>query len=467
MANDSERIHQTWLNSDRPIPKRFVRPALQFADTEAASGIVLLVAAIVALLWANSPWGASYFTFWNTEFVIEIGRLDLNETLKGVVNDGLMAIFFFVVGLEIKRELVVGELNSVRKASLPAMAALGGMVVPALIYVSFVASTGGDALNGWGIPMATDIAFSVGVIALLGSRVPIGAKLFLLALAIVDDIGAILVIAVFYTAELSMIWLGIAIGVLLVIFASRQAGIRSTAVYLPLALIVWFAFLESGVHATIAGVILGLMVPAHALYSDTDFRRRAGWILERYNMDAASPNARERLDQDALELEAIARESVPPLERYEYRLHRFSSFVVVPLFALANAGIRFADLDVVAAIFSPVALGVSVGLVVGKPVGIALATFIGLWLKLGELPRNVRFGHVIGIGMLAGIGFTVSLFIAELAFRTSAMSDVLTDEAKIGIFLGSAIAGLIGYFVMRRITAGRAEQAAAAEVATP
>ena len=463
MAYDPERLHQTWLHSDRPIPRRFVRPALQFADTEAAGGIVLLAAAIIALLWANSPWSESYFTFWNTQLSIELGQFHFEETLKGVVNDGLMAVFFFVVGMEIKRELVIGELNGARKAALPVMAALGGMVIPALIYVSFVISTGGDALNGWGIPMATDIAFSVGVIALLGSRVPVGAKLFLLALAIVDDIGAILVIAIFYTANLSLLWIAVAIGVLLAIFAARKAGIRSMLLYVPLSLIVWFAFLESGVHATIAGVILGLMVPAHALYSDQDFRRRAGWILDRYDMDAASPRARERLDQDALELEAIARESVPPIERFEYRLHRFSSFIVVPLFALANAGIRFSDFDVLEAILSPVALGVSVGLVLGKPIGIAAATWIGLRLNLGELPRGVNFSHVIGVGMLAGIGFTVSLFIAELAFRNSAMAEVLTNEAKIGIFLGSAIAGFVGYFVMRRVTASRAEAIEATE----
>ncbi len=463
MAYDRERLHTTWLHSDRSIPRRFVRPALQFADTEAASGIVLLAAAIIALLWANSPWSESYFTFWNTHLSIELGPFHFEETLKEVVNDGLMAIFFFVVGMEIKRELAVGELHGLRKAALPAMAALGGMVLPALIYVSFVISTGGDALNGWGIPMATDIAFSVGVIALLGSRVPVGAKLFLLALAIVDDIGAILVIAIFYTSDLSILWIVFAIGVLLAIFAARKAGIRSMLLYVPLSLIVWFAFLESGVHATIAGVILGLMVPAHALYSDEDFRRRAGWILERYDMDAASPRARERLDQDALELEAIARESVPPLERFEYRLHRFSSFIVVPLFALANAGIRFSDFDVLEAIFSPVALGISVGLVLGKPIGIVAATWIGLRLNLGELPRGVNFSQVIGIGMLAGIGFTVSLFIAELAFRNSAMAEILTNEAKIGIFLGSAIAGLVGYFVMRAMTASRTEAIESAE----
>jgi NhaA family Na+:H+ antiporter len=315
--------------------------------------------------------------------------------------------------------------------------------------------------------MATDIAFSVGVIALLGSRVPVGAKLFLLALAIVDDIGAILVIAIFYTQDLSFLWLAFAIGVLAAILAARKAGIRSMLLYVPLGLVVWFAFLESGVHATIAGVILGLMVPAHALYSDEEFRRRAGWILERFDMNAASPQARERLDQDALALEAIARESVPPIERFEYRLHRFSSFVVVPLFALANAGIRFSDFDVAEAIVSPVALGVSIGLVFGKPVGITLATWIGLRLKLGELPRNVTFNHVLGIGMLAGIGFTVSLFIAELAFRNSAMAEILTNEAKIGIFLGSAIAGIVGYLVMRMVTRSRAEQIDAAEASAP
>jgi NhaA family Na+:H+ antiporter len=239
------------------------------------------------------------------------------------------------------------------------------------------------------------------------------------------------------------------------------------AVYIPLALVVWFAFLESGVHATIAGVILGLMVPARAVYSDDEFRRRAGWILERFDMNAASPDARERLDQDALELEAIARESVPPLDRFEYRLHRYSSFVVVPLFALANTGIRFADIDVAAAVLSPVALGIAVGLIVGKPVGVIAATWIGMRLKMGELPRNTTFTHVVGIGMLAGIGFTVSLFIAELAFRSASDGLLLTDVAKIGIFIGSTLAGVAGYVVMRRITAPHEPTAVATEPTAP
>ncbi|MCJ7781534.1 MAG: Na+/H+ antiporter NhaA, partial [Acidimicrobiia bacterium] len=412
--------------------------------------IVLLAATILALIWANSAWGDSYFEFWDIHLSFEVGGFHFDQSLKHVVDDGLMAIFFFVVGLEIKRELVVGELNSVKKASLPAVAALGGMVVPALIYVAFVASSGpADALAGWGIPMATDIAFSVGVIALLSSRVPLGAKLFLLALAIVDDIGAILVIAIFYTDDLAFIWLIVAAAALALIAAARQAGIRAGIFYLPLAILTWYAFLESGVHATVAGVILGLLVPARAYYSDVAFRRRAGWILERWDRNAASPQAHERLDHDALELAAIAKESVSPLERWEHALHPWSSFVVIPLFALANAGVRFVNIDIVEAVTSPVALGVSVGLIVGKPVGIVVATWLGLKLKLGELPRHTSFGHIIGLGFLAGVGFTVSLFIAELAFRSSPDAHLFSDEAKIGIFIGSIVAGITGYTFLR------------------
>jgi NhaA family Na+:H+ antiporter len=450
MDNDTEPLHRTWIHADGPLQRRFVRPALRFMATEASGAFVLLAATVAALIWANSAWGDSYFEFWETHITIEIGAFHFDESLKHFVNDGLMAVFFFVVGLEIKRELVVGELNSVKKAALPAMAALGGMVVPALIYVAFVWSSGpADALSGWGIPMATDIAFSVGVIALLGSRVPIGAKLFLLALAIVDDIGAIVVIAIFYTEDLSFVWMAVAVATLLVILLARQAGIRAGIIYLPLAILAWFAFLESGVHATIAGVILGLLVPARAYYSDKDFRRRAGWILERFDRDQASPQAHARLDQDALALAAISRESVSPLERWEHALHPWSSFLIIPLFALANAGVRFVGVDVVEAVLSPIALGVSVGLAIGKPVGVALAAWIGIKLKLGQLPRHTTFGHIVGLGFLAGIGFTVSLFISELAFRSSTEAHLFTDEAKIGIFIGSIIAGVAGFTFLR------------------
>jgi NhaA family Na+:H+ antiporter len=445
MAED-QRLHRTWLHSERTIPSRFVRPALKFTHTEAAGGVVLLIAAVAALVWANAPFGDTYDTFWGTHLSIELAGFHFDESLKHIVNDALMAIFFFVVGLEVKRELVVGELNTRKKAMLPAIAALGGMAVPALIYVGFVSSAGGEALSGWGIPMATDIAFSIGVVSLLGRRVPIGAKLFLLALAIADDIGAIAVIAIFYTTELALGWLVAALGGFGVIWLARQSGIRSMAFYTVAAIAVWFFTLESGIHATLAGVALGLMTPVFAMYSDEDYRRRATWILDRYEMDAASPEAPDRLDENALALAAIARESVAPLERLENALHPWSSFVIVPLFALANAGIRFEGIDVVDTATSSVALGVAFGLVIGKLFGISLATWLAVRFGLGELPRRTTWSHVVGLAALAGIGFTVSLFITELAFT----DELISAQAKVGIFVGSAVAGVIGYLVLRR-----------------
>jgi NhaA family Na+:H+ antiporter len=447
MSDHGEPIHETWLYSDKLVPARFLRPVLQFTRIEAAGGILLLIAAIVAIVWANSSAFESYFTLFNTEFEISFGVIHLNETLKDLINDGLMAIFFFVVGLEIKRELVVGELNSIKKASLPAMAALGGMIVPALIYLAFVIPTGdAEAIRGWGVPMATDIAFSVGVVALLGSRVSVGAKLFLLALAIVDDIGAIAVIAVFYTEQLHFGYLAMAAGLILVGFFARRAGITSMVVYVPLAIVIWFGFLESGVHATIAGVVLGLLTPVAAKYSDEQFRQKAVQVLDRWDQNRASPHAEERLDHDALELAEVARASVSPLDRLEHALHPWTSFVIVPLFALANAGVRFIGQEASFAeqLTSPILMGVAVGLMVGKPIGITLATWIGLKLKLGVLPKRTTMATIIGLGSLAGIGFTVSLFVTELAFR----HELFANEAKLGIFIGSGIAGVIGALIL-------------------
>jgi NhaA family Na+:H+ antiporter len=447
MSDYGEPIHETWLNSDGLLPKRFLRPVLEFTRIEAAGGILLLIAAVIAIIWANSPAFESYFTLFNTELDFAFGPIHLTETIKDLINDGLMAIFFFVVGLEIKRELVVGELNSVKKASLPAMAALGGMVIPALIYLAFVVPTGDpEAIRGWGIPMATDIAFSVGVVALLGARVSVGAKLFLLALAIVDDIGAIAVIAVFYTEDLAFGYLAMAIVLLVVGYFGRRAGITSMAFYVPLAIVIWFGFLESGVHATIAGVVLGLLTPVTARYSDEQFRQKAVQVLDRWDQDHASPHAAERLDQDALELADVARGSVSPLDTLEHTLHPWSSFVIVPLFALANAGVRFIGQEESFSeqLTSPILMGVAVGLMVGKPIGITVATWIGLKLKLGVLPPRTSMATIIGLGSLAGIGFTVSLFVSELAFR----HELFTNEAKLGIFIGSGVAGVIGALIL-------------------
>ncbi len=442
---EDERIHRTWVSGDRAVVRAFVQPVMRFAQVEAAGGIVLLVAAVVALIWANGPFGDTYETFWETPFVLEIGSFHLEESLKHVVNDALMAIFFFVVGMEIKRELVVGELRGIKHAALPAVAALGGMLVPALIYLAFVGGPGADGGSGWGIPMATDIAFSVGVISLLGRRVPVGAKLFLLALAIADDIGAILVIAVFYTTGLSMGWLLAAVAGLAVVYVAGRVAVRSLLFYVVAGTAVWFCVLESGVHATIAGVVLGLMTPVGAYYSDKQFRAHARTVLARFQVNAAAPNARERIDNDALELAAIARESVSPLDRLERHLVPWASFVIVPLFALANAGVDFSGVNIASAVTSPVALGVSVGLVVGKLVGISAATLLAVRLGVGVLPSGTGSRQVIGLAAVAGVGFTVSLFIAELAFS----APELTINAKTGIFVGSAIAGVLGYLLLR------------------
>jgi NhaA family Na+:H+ antiporter len=412
---------------------------------EAASGIVLLLAAIVAIVWANSGFGDTYEKVWETVFKIEVGSFHLEESLREFINDGLMAIFFLVVGLEIKRELVVGELRDPKAAALPAIAALGGMVVPALIFVAFVAGEGGEATRGWGIPMATDIAFSIGVVALLGSRVPVGAKLFLLALAIVDDIGAIAVIAIFYTEDLAFSWLAAAVITLLIIWAAQKGGIRAAIFYWPMGILAWFFLLESGVHATLAGVALGLMTPARAMYSDEEYHRKATYVLDTYAPQPASPHGHDRVDHEARQLAAIAHESIAPLNRLEHQLHPWSSFLIVPLFALANAGVAFGGVDIVEALTSPVALGVALGLLVGKIAGISAFTVLAVRLGLGRLPRHTTWTHIIGVAALAGIGFTVSLFVTSLAFE----DPVLTDLAKIGIFAGSGLAGLIGYLLLR------------------
>jgi NhaA family Na+:H+ antiporter len=445
-----DQIHETWVDSNKVVPKRFIRPVLQFTQVEAAGGIVLLVAAAIAVIWANSPWFESYYTLFNTHIEVDLVLVHIDESLKHFINDGLMAVFFFVVGLEIKRELVVGELNSRKKASLPALAAFGGMIVPAGIFVAIILVTGTQgAIHGWGIPMATDIAFSVGVVALLGSRVSVSAKLFLLALAIVDDIGAIAVIAIFYTDQLNLMQLALGVLGLAGVYLARRAGIVSLLFYVPVAWAVWYFFLESGVHATIAGVVLGLLTPVRSKYSNEEFRQKAVAVLDRWNTNRASPDSEARLDQDALELAAVAKASVSPLDRLEHALHPWSSFVIIPLFALANAGVRFigSEESVAQQVFSPVALAVAAGLLIGKPVGITVATWIGVKLNIGELPRRTTMKTIAGLGALAGIGFTVSLFVTELAFK----EPLLADEAKLGIFIGSGIAGVIGFLVLRSL----------------
>jgi NhaA family Na+:H+ antiporter len=439
-----ERPYSTWLQSDRLLPKRFMRPALRFTQIEASSGIVLLLAAVVALVWANSVFGDGYEAFWGAHFEFGLGPIHLEETLRELVNDGLMVIFFFVVGLEIKRELVLGELRDPRAAALPAIGALGGMVVPALMYVAFV--RGGAGSQGWGIPMATDIAFSIGVVALLGRRVPVGAKLFLLTLAIVDDIGAITVIAIFYTEDLSLTWLMWALVGLAAVFAAQKSGIRSLVFYVPVGIAIWFATLESGVHATLAGVALGFLTPACSLLTPKEFDTRARRILNTYPVGEGTGLDQERANHEARMLSEVARESIPPLNRLEHSLVLWSSYVIVPIFALANAGVRFAGISLSEAATSNVALGVTLGLTAGKFFGITIATYLAVRFGIGKLPRGTTWSHVFGLSLLGGIGFTVSLFVAALAFPND---PIIANQAKIGIFIGSFIAGALGYAWLR------------------
>ena len=441
-----DETHSTWATSNRFVPRTFVRPFRMFSQIEASSGLALLAAAAVALLWANSPWADAYHALFDEiRLEFSFASVHLDESLGELINDGLMAIFFFVVGLEIKREMVVGELRDPRKAALPVVAALGGMIVPALLYLAIAGGLGPEAASGWGIPMATDIAFVVGVAALLGPRVPPGAKIFILTLAIADDIGAIAVIAVFYTSGLEIGWLLTAVVGVVGVLVAQRAGIRSLAFYVPVALAVWYATLESGVHATLAGVALGFATPARALYSSEEFRAKATRIVEQVPLGHATIDE-ERSDHQSRLMSDIALESMSPLARLEHRLLPWSSFLIVPLFALANAGITFTDIDLSDLSVDRIALGVAVGLVAGKAIGISSFTWLTVRTGLGSLPAHTTWNHIVGLAALAGIGFTVSLFVTDLAFSDPAFADV----AKIGIFVGSALAGAIGSAILSR-----------------
>lgn len=434
--------YETWATSDRLIPKAFARPFIRFTRVEASSGIILLAAAIVAMVWANSAYSDVYFSILEEHLTISIGGFHFDESVLHIINDGLMAIFFFVVGLEIKRELVLGDLRDRKAASLPVMAALGGMVVPALIYIAFNAGT--DAAHGWGIPMATDIAFAVGIVALLGSRVPPGAKLFLLALAIADDIGAISVIAIFYTEELNIGYLALAIAGLALVWVAQRTNVRALIFYIPLAFIIWYFTLESGVHATLAGVALGFLTPARPYIKPREFDARARTILDQFPLEPDSPAAQERAEHEVVAMIATSQESISPLSRMEENLIGWSSYVIVPLFALANAGVDFRNTSISEAATSAIALGVSMGLIVGKIVGISFFTFLAVRLGMGKLPANTNWNHIFGLSAVAGIGFTVSLFVAGLAFSDPHQIDL----AKVGIFIGSFLAGVIGVIIL-------------------
>lgn len=423
----ADSLPRTWLQSDRVLARRLGRPISAFLHVEASGGILLVCAAIAALVWANSGWSDSYERFFHTSLTISIGSFTVKDSLAHAINDGLMAVFFFVVGLEIKREWVVGELRDRRAAALPAIAALGGMVVPALIFVLIA---NGEARHGWGIPMATDIAFALGVVAILGSRVPSALKVFLLTLAIVDDIGAIIVIAVFYSGALSMKWLIAAALITAVVVMMRKMGVRYLVAYVVTGFALWLCVYKSCVHATIAGVVLGLLTPALAFLSP----EQAEVIVD--DLD-------NRADLDAAEIRRVSfllSESVPVTDRLIHALHPWTSYVIVPIFALANAGIRFGS-EATSSAGTGVAIAVAVGLVVGKILGISLFSWAGIKARIGVLPEGVRFIQLVALSAVAGIGFTVSLFVAGLAY---ADHPDLLQGAKIGILGASVLAAVIG-----------------------
>ena len=406
---------------------RLIRPLRDFLRQEASAGILLVGAAVIALIWANSPWSDSYFELWGTHAEIGFGGHVIELTLREWINDLAMVLFFFVVGLEIKREVAIGELRDPRIAALPIIAAIGGMIVPATIFA--LLNNGGDGAKGWGIPMATDIAIVMGVVALLGSRAPSWLKLFLLALAIVDDLGAIIVIAIFYSEGISFGWLSLAIGAVAVALVLRP-HVPWMLVYVVLGGVTWLGLHNAQVHPTLTGVAFGLLAPVTP-------RRGSGpldveELLSRPNFYVAQRVSRE------------AKWTVSIVEWLEHRLHPWSAFVIVPLFGLANAGIRIPASEFGDAMSNSVTWGVILGLVVGKTIGISGATLAAVALRIGRLPEGVTTRYVIGAGALGGIGFTVSLFVTELAFG----HETVGTDARLGVLIGSLVAGVIGSLIL-------------------
>ncbi len=434
-------VRPPWSRSDRLLPRRVVRPLQEFLQTSTASASLLLVAVVVALVWANSPWKASYGSLFSTEVAFRLGStVDLEGDLHFWINDGLMALFFLVVGLEIKREVVSGELRRLRVATLPILAAIGGMGAPALLYLAIAG--GGETGRGWGIPMATDIAFALGVLALAASYASPRLKPLLLTLAIVDDIGAIIVIAIFYTGGVEPAALIAAFAIVGLIAIANAVHIRFILLYVVLGSALWYATYEAGIHPTIAGVVLGLLTPA------APFQRPAAVSQQARRTADETRDDPEPVDGDAqwwMRLAWLSREAVSPLARTEHALLPWTSFVILPLFALANAGVELSLDRLQAALTAPVSVGVFLGLVLGKPLGVLAGSFLAVRSRLGTLADDVGWGDLSGMGVTAGIGFTVALFIAELAFPPG----VHLDEAKTAIFAGSLVAGVAGYVILR------------------
>jgi NhaA family Na+:H+ antiporter len=423
---------------------KILAPVNRFIHLEYTSGIVLLLSVIVAITWANSSYHASYEHFWEINFSVGFDKYSLSHPLHTWINDGLMAIFFFVIGLELKREFMEGELSTLKKAALPMSAALGGMLVPALIYFSI--NKGTDADHGWGIPMATDIAFALALLSMASKKVPASLKVFLSALAVADDLGAVLVIAFFYTAQLNMLALAVGGVFLLLLLIGNRMGIRSSLFYAILGIAVWIAFLISGVHATIAGVLVAFTIPAVTKIDEQIYAKRLRNLSHDFEEDIPERGDLITPQQNEIiqEIKTLSMAAETPLQTLEHTLHPWVAFGIMPLFALANAGIVIGS-NFFTAMQNPVSMGVAVGLIVGKFVGILLFCWIMIKLKLANLPQNANRKQLAGVALLAGIGFTMSLFISGLAFK----DQLLIDQAKYGILIASVFAGIAGTLVLQ------------------
>lgn len=435
------------INRQSAIIGPIIEPFQAFLRTEYSGGILLLMASVLALVWANSPYGTSYTLLWQKPVVVGAGDFVLSKPFQLWINDGLMAMFFFVVGLEIKREVLAGELASWRKSALPLSAAMGGMALPALIYA--VINLGQPGAPGWGIPMATDIAFSLAVLSFLGRRVPLSLKIFLAALAIADDLGAVMIIALFYTSTLSLTNLGVGVGFLGILIGANAVGIRHPLFYAMVGIGgVWLAFLFSGVHPTVAGVLAAWTIPSRPQMSRNQFLGLGRRLLQRfkeYTSQEPLAATSRRGQTVAHQLEDAIEEVSTPLHRLEHVLHPWVTGLILPLFALANAGVSLGS-EVHDHLLTSVSLGVMVGLLVGKPLGVMGMVWVTIRMGIAEFPAGMTWRHLHGVAWLAGIGFTMSLFIAELAFGQSQ----LLTSAKIGVLVASVMGGAVGWSVLRR-----------------
>lgn len=431
----------------RSIIEKIIAPVHRFINLEYTGGIVLCCSVLVAIIWANSSFADAYHHLWEINFSVGFAGFTLNHPLHIWINDGLMALFFFVIGLELKREFMDGELSTLQKASLPMMAALGGMLVPALIYWFMNRET--TASHGWGIPMATDIAFALALLSMAGKHIPPSVKVFLSALAVADDLGAVLVIAFFYTENLNFIPLAFAAGLLVILFAGNRLGIRAVAFYLIIGLGVWVGFLLSGVHATIAGVLVAFTIPAVRKIDEKLFSSNLRRLSDEFEQDIPSSGTFTTAHQHHTieEVKTLALAAETPLQKIEHALHPWVAFLIMPLFALANAGIIIGS-DFFTAIQNPVSFGVILGLIVGKFVGVLVFTWLMVASGLSRLPENAEWKHITGLALLAGVGFTMSLFISNLAFQ----EPEYIEQAKYGILLASIIAGTLG-LTMLKLTA--------------